>query len=92
MLPGQSVNSEKDIKPFDISNDGSMTYFIGPDYSFIIAKKWNMDGTIQTIKFVREETEPDEDEITIADLADQLDRIENLLTRRTRKKEGIIDG
>ncbi len=51
-LSGRIVNSETDVMPNDVIMDGSISLFPLSDYSAIIAKQWNANGTISTIKYI----------------------------------------
>lgn len=53
-LSGRVVQKETDITPQEVAMDGSISLFPLADYSAIIAKQWNSDGTIKTLRFVPE--------------------------------------
>lgn len=54
---GKVISNLQDIRPNDVSLDGSVSLFPMGDYSCIYAKAWGNDGTIQTFKFVPERTD-----------------------------------
>lgn len=54
---GKVISNLQDIRPNDVSLDGSVSLFPMGDYSCIYAKAWGNDGTIQTFKFVPEKIE-----------------------------------
>lgn len=47
-LPGRVVNSPDDIRASEIPMDGTVAVFPSSDYSHIILKAWNSNGSIQT--------------------------------------------
>lgn len=53
-LAGRVVQNEQEITPQEVAMDGSISLFPLGDYSCIIAKQWNSDGTIKTLRFVPE--------------------------------------
>ena len=74
--------------------DGSFSWFPMADGSAVIGKRWNSDGTIQTVRYAPEATEPQQpvDVVPayVSDISSRLDRIEGILTQRSRsavKKE-----
>lgn len=50
------INSLEDVTPSDVPMDGSSSFFPLIDGSTIYVKHWNSDGTIETIKYIKEET------------------------------------
>lgn len=53
-LSGRVVQKETDITPQEVAMDGTISLFPLADYTAIIAKQWNSDGTIKTLRFVPE--------------------------------------
>lgn len=51
-LTGRIIQNENEITPNEVAMDGSVSLFPLGDYSAIIAKQWNANGTISTIKYV----------------------------------------
>ena len=47
-LPGRVVNSPDDIRASEIPMDGTVAVFPASDYSYIVLKAWNSNGSIQT--------------------------------------------
>lgn len=47
-LPGRVVNSPDDIRASEIPMDGTVAVFPSSDYSHVILKAWNSNGSIQT--------------------------------------------
>lgn len=98
-LAGRMVGNVSEIVPNEVPMDGSVSFFPQSDYSCIYAKKWNTDGTIQTVKFVPvvENNKPQEtsmDDIRqfnvdlandINDISIRLEKIEKLLTPKTSR-------
>lgn len=86
-IPGRTVQNESEIKPNEVSMDGSVSLFPTTDLSCIYAKQWTANGTIVTAKYILQaETnakKPIDDPVL-----ERLDRIEKLLTpKRNRKDE-----
>lgn len=51
-ISGRIINSETDITPNEVAMDGGISIFPLADYSAIVAKQWNANGTISTIRYV----------------------------------------
>lgn len=51
-LCGRIIDEDKDILPKEIPMDGSVSVFPKADFSYILAKAWNSNGTIDTVKFI----------------------------------------
>lgn len=47
-FPGRVVNSPDDIRASEIPMDGTVAVFPASDYSYIVLKAWNSNGSIQT--------------------------------------------
>lgn len=52
MVYGRMVNSEADILPNQIPNDGSASYFPSSDGSKIYFRAWQQDGTIMKKTYI----------------------------------------
>lgn len=69
--------------------DGSFSWFPMADGSAVIGKRWNSDGTIQTVRYAPESTEPQQPveavPAYVSDISSRLDRIEGILTQRARR-------
>lgn len=76
---GKMIQSQNDIMPGDIPMNGMPCFFPMQDRSAIYMKAWNADGTISTIKFLPEQSAPNE--------PTQLDRIESMLSSFIGSKE-----
>lgn len=51
-LNGHWVNSMDDILPRDVPNDGSAGWFPANDFSFVTMRRWNNQGTFDTIVYI----------------------------------------
>lgn len=51
-MKGKWVQTEKDIVPMDIPQDGSVVVFPQTDLQVIYLKKWESDGTITTVPYI----------------------------------------
>lgn len=88
-MSGRVVSQEADITPQEVPMDGSFSWFPMADGSAVIGKRWNSDGTIQTVRYAPESTEPQQAVETVpsymSDISSRLDRIEGILTQRARR-------
>lgn len=87
-LRGHKVNGDMDILPHDVPMDGTTSYFPTSDGSCIYAKSWNSDGTIGTIRYVRESVEAQaKAQDPFDQITEQLDRIEASLKNRSGNRQ-----
>ena len=88
-MSGRVVSQEDDITPQEVPMDGSFSWFPMADGSAVIGKRWNSDGTIQTVRYAPESPEPQQpvDVVPayVSDISSRLDRIEGILTQRARR-------
>lgn len=88
-MSGRVVSQEADITPQEVPMDGSFSWFPMADGSAVIGKRWNSDGTIQTVRYAPESPEPqrpvDAVPAYVSDISSRLDRIEGILTQRARR-------
>lgn len=84
MLSGKMINRTEDITPSDVPMDGSMSLFPMVDGSCILAKTWNTDGTIRTIRYeaATEPVQQEEKKDLSNDILARLEAIEKLLSNR----------
>lgn len=88
-LTGRIIQTENEITPNEVAMDGSVSLFPLGDYSAIIAKQWNANGTISTIKYVPvvenedgKDVEPSKLDTLSEQVNKRFDDIERLLTNR----------
>ena len=88
-LTGRIIQTENDITPNEVAMDGSVSLFPLGDYSAIIAKQWNANGTISTIKYVpvvdnedSKDAEPSKLDTLTEQVNKRFDNLERLLTNR----------
>ncbi len=95
-ISGRMIGNISEVVPNEVPMDGSVSFFPQSDYSCIYAKKWNTDGTIQTVKFVPvvENDKPQETSLNdirefntslasdIENISTRLEKIEKLLTSK----------
>ena len=80
-LAGRVVQNESEITPQEVAMDGSISLFPLADYSTIIAKQWNSDGTIKTLRFAPEAITAANEEIRTTDFVTHFDqRMDELLS------------
>ena len=81
-MSGRVVSQEAEITPQEV-------WFPTADGSAVIGKRWNSDGTIQTVRYTPEEQEPRQSveavPAYVSDISARLDRIEGILTQRARR-------
>lgn len=84
---GRIVKSENEIMPNEIPMDGSISLFPLTDYSKIVAKQWNSDGTISTVEFSPVKTEETTSEPKFEEsVMKRFDNLEAILTSRSNKR------
>lgn len=96
-IPGRMINSIEEVMPNEVPMDGNISLFVKNDYSSIYAKAWNSDGTITTVRFVREDNSERKDE-PFAKIMERLDNIEKSINKNQNrgnyqkpKKEDFVD-
>ena len=90
-LAGRVVQNEQEITPQEVAMDGSISLFPLGDYSCIIAKQWNSDGTIKTLRFVPEVVTASDEVTQSDDFATHFDqRMDELL--KAVKNQGHYNG
>lgn len=91
-LTGRMVAGPNDITPQEIPMDGSVSLFPQSDQSCIYAKSWKADGTIETVRYIREVEKPVAAAAALApdvndflkDITDRLERIEKNTSYRKK--------
>jgi len=84
-LPGRVVNSPDDIRASEIPMDGTVAVFPSSDYSYVVLKAWNSNGSIQTEIYqhlnpnAEQKPDPKFEEFKMA-IDERLDRLEEMLT------------
>ena len=87
-LPGRVVNSPDDIRASEIPMDGTVAVFPASDYSYVVLKAWNSNGSIQTeiYQHVNPNAEKQEDP-KFAEFKMALnERLDKMLTSSPRSK------
>lgn len=84
-LPGRLIGTPEDIRPNEIPMDGTIAVFPSLDYSYVVLKAWNSNGSIQTEIYRHESSgEPTDKDVKLEefkmDLTERLERIEKMLT------------
>lgn len=83
-VSGRIISDPNSIAPQEVPMDGSISLFPMADNSAIFAKRWNADGTIKTIKFVPESSEPDTaptSGVSLEDISNELAEIRGDLNK-----------
>lgn len=91
---GRPVKSPDEIMVQEVPTDGSLACFPASDGSCIWVKRWDPNGTIQTIRYIPEQTPQEHEEDPVTSVNDKLDQALAMLatiseqtakTRRTVK-------
>lgn len=94
-LQFKTINTPDEIVPGDVPMDGSMAFFVMNDHSGIFGKWWDRSGTLQTVKYVRDDSASVNPKSN--DISDRLDRIEsqlnnlNQMIHRNNYKKGRMN-
>lgn len=81
-IPGRIIQNPMEIAPEEVPMNGSVSLFPATDYSYIIAKQWNQNGTITEVRFVPEiqpATDAVEQDPFKKEVLNRLDKLESLL-------------
>lgn len=82
VILGKFVSSFGDIRPNDVPMDGSIGVFPANDRSCIVTKSWTADGRIETVRYIRQEENPEEQKEDIsATILERLEKIEKSLNK-----------
>lgn len=84
-LQGKVISSPKDIKPNDVPMDGSIGLFPLQDYSAIVARAWNDQGTFDTVVYV-----PDKPKIDDVKPEDPLETMKKEVFQKFDQLEQLI--
>lgn len=89
-LPGRVIASPEDVRASEIPMDGTVAVFPSSDYSYVLLKAWNSNGSIQTEIYqhvnpntTKEDTKFEEFKMS---LNERLERIEKMLTSTQNSK------
>lgn len=86
-IQGRVINTENDILPNEVPNDGNFAVFVQGDMQRIYAKTWGKDGLIQTEVFERvNQLQPQEGikEDPFGLIMERLDNIEKMVKNQNR--------
>lgn len=91
-LPGRIVNSPDEVRASEIPMDGTVAVFPSSDYSYVVLKAWNSNGSIQTeiYQHVNPNASKEEDnrfEEFKMSLNERLERIEKMLASTQNSKQ-----
>lgn len=87
-LYGRMVSSANDISVGDIPTDGNWGWFPVFDGSCVWAKRWNANGTIETVKYVEELVQGPSSE---DDLRARIEALEAAVAKPKRRKEAVVE-
>lgn len=85
-ITGRVISAFEEIAPNDVPMDGTTAYFPTKDGSTIFARAWNPNGSITTVRYAPVADSPEEDAggPTLADIVNQLNDIEDILTAKPK--------
>lgn len=83
MVQGRIVAGEGEIAPNEVAMGELPCYFPQSDGSCVIAKSWNADGTIKTVRYIPEADRPDE----LGGIVARLEAVEKALKAKRQRKE-----
>ena len=81
-IAGRWVGDMNEITPREVPMDGSVAFFPLKDYSKILAKAWDQNGTIKTVEYVPvvdESSASNEQDTPLQQLNKRLDKLEDML-------------
>lgn len=81
-LNGKPIKDPSDIMPKEIPMDGSISFFPMQDLSYILAKAWNSQGTIDTVKYVPERPPQQDQQLSnegVQQILDKLNKLEEIV-------------
>lgn len=80
-MAGRIVKAVEEIVPNEVPMNGNVGIFPLSDMSSIYVKGWNQDGTISTVVYkpVVDAEEPSEPTVSLVDIMDSLNDIQDLL-------------
>lgn len=90
-LNGRVVADPADIVPKEIPMDGSISFFPSQDLTYILAKQWNTNGAIDTVKYVPERPPQQEQPVQnegIQKIMDKLNAMEEVINKLNKELNG----
>lgn len=84
-LAGRVISNIQDVKPNEITMDGSVCIFPMNDLSCIFTKAWGSDGSIHTVRFVPEQpvnTMSPQTDSEFSQIMNRLDNIEKIISKK----------
>ena len=88
-LAGRAVQDVSQIGVGDVPTDGSTAWFPASDGSCVWARKWNGNGTIETVRYVPEPMPEPVDEL--AALRERVEAVEAALAKKAKRKEAALE-
>lgn len=81
-IPGRVIQNPNEITAEDVPMNGTVSLFPAADYSYIIAKQWNQNGTIDSIRYIPEQIvqTPEEVDPFKKEVFERFDKIEQMLS------------
>lgn len=88
-IAGRVISDPNSIAPQEVPMDGRVSVFPMSDNSAIFVKRWNANGTIETIRFVPEASKPDavpKSTVTLEDISQELAEVRSDLNKVLKAK------
>lgn len=91
-IHGRVVSSANEIGVGDVPTDGTTGWFPAYDGSCVWGKRWNPNGSIETICYRPEPVEvPNLADDGIAALTERVEALEAALAKKPKRKEAAVD-
>ena len=88
-IVGRAVSSVAEVGVGEVPTDGSAGWFPALDGSCVWSKRWNGNGTIETVRFVPEKVEDPVDELTV--LKERVEALEASIAKKATRKETDLE-
>jgi hypothetical protein len=88
-LAGRAVQDVSQVGVGEVPTDGSTGWFPALDGSCVWARRWNGNGTIETVRYVPEPSPEPVDEL--AALRQRLEAVEAALAKKSKRKESAFE-
>ena len=91
-IHGRVVASVNEIGVGDVPTDGTTGWFPASDGSCVWGKRWNPNGSIETVRYTPEPMEaPSPADGGIADLRERVEALEAAMAKKQKRREAAFD-
>lgn len=88
-IVGRAVQSVSEVGVGEVPTDGSAGWFPALDGSCVWSRRWNGNGTIETVRYVPEQVEEPVDELAV--LKGRVEALEAALAKKSKRKEPELE-